>query len=266
MRDAPACQTECEHVTFMERMRWSAYRDRRHPRECREIQLRITKPRVFEWMCVTGTLANRGNNRFEPHDVVEMRVREEDRLYGDPMRSDRREKRRGIITRVDDPSWSVGFIVDPKQPRVRLPCSEWESLDAKLCHGENIAATLATMLKRRVEEVKPVEVTMAGAQRVSMRLMVGRADGAPTFAMRHYTVAPGGVTPRHQHNYEHEVIITGGHARVEYDGEFHECTTGDILLIAPNRMHQFVNSSQSDLTFICLVPVTFDCGTPTPGS
>jgi quercetin dioxygenase-like cupin family protein len=84
--------------------------------------------------------------------------------------------------------------------------------------------------------------------------------------MRHYTVAPGGNTPRHQHDYEHEVIITGGQARVEYDGEFHSCNAGDILMINPNRMHQFVNDGKEDLTFICLVPVSFDCGKPTPGS
>lgn len=122
------------------------------------------------------------------------------------------------------------------------------------------------MLKRRVEEVQPTPVDMPGVQGVAMRLLVGRTDGAPTFAMRHYTVAAGGHTPRHQHNYEHEVIITGGTARVEYDGAFHTCAAGDVLLIEPNRMHQFVNAGAEDLTFLCFVPVTFDCGKPTPGS
>ncbi|MSQ90683.1 MAG: cupin domain-containing protein [Phycisphaerales bacterium] len=122
------------------------------------------------------------------------------------------------------------------------------------------------MLKRRVEELDPVAVEMPGTKGVSVRLMVGRADGAPTFAMRHYTVAAGGFTPRHQHDYEHEVILTGGEARVEYDGAFEKCRAGDILLIAANRMHQFVNEGSGDLTFFCLVPVSFDCGKPTPGS
>jgi hypothetical protein len=27
-----------------------------------------------------------------------------------------------------------------------------------------------------------------------------------------------------------------------------------------------VNVGAGDLTFLCFVPVTFDCGTPTPGS
>ncbi|MSR28330.1 MAG: cupin domain-containing protein [Phycisphaerales bacterium] len=122
------------------------------------------------------------------------------------------------------------------------------------------------MLKRRVEDTEAKLMEMDGVEGVRMRLMVGRRDGAPTFAMRHYTVSPGGFTPRHQHNYEHEVIITGGVAQVEHDGEFHTCSPGDILMIEPNKLHQFKNQGATDLTFICLVPVTFDCGTPTPGS
>ncbi len=122
------------------------------------------------------------------------------------------------------------------------------------------------MLKRRIEEIEPFTPDMPDIKGVSMRMLIGRKDGAPNFAMRHYTVSPGGHTPRHQHNYEHEVIITGGSARVEFDGEFHACRAGDTLMIDPNKLHQFVNDGDSDLTFICLVPVSFDCGKPTPGS
>ncbi len=125
---------------------------------------------------------------------------------------------------------------------------------------------MSALLKRRVEETESTPIQFPDVKGVTMRLMVGRKDGAPTFAMRHYTVAPGGFTPRHQHNYEHEVIVTGGSARLEYDGAFHTLVAGDILMIEPNLMHQFVNEGSADLTFICLVPVTFDCGKPTPGS
>ena len=122
------------------------------------------------------------------------------------------------------------------------------------------------MLKRRVDETPATPVEIPGVQGVTMRIMIGRKDDAPNFAMRHYTVQPGGFTPRHQHNYEHEVIITQGQALVEHDGEFHSCRAGDILMIKPNVLHQFRNESSEPLTFICLVPTTFDCGKPTPGS
>jgi quercetin dioxygenase-like cupin family protein len=122
------------------------------------------------------------------------------------------------------------------------------------------------MLIRRVDEMPGTPMQMEGVKGVCMRLMVGRADGAPNFAMRHFTVEPGGHTPRHSHNYEHEVYIVGGTGRVEHDGEFRDIRTGDVLFVEPNKVHQFVNTGAQPLQFLCLVPVTFDCGQPTPGS
>jgi quercetin dioxygenase-like cupin family protein len=126
------------------------------------------------------------------------------------------------------------------------------------------------MLKRRAEEIEGQPMAMEGVKGVSMRMLVGRADGAPNFAMRHFTVEPGGHTPRHQHNYEHEVVIVEGSGRVEYDGDVHEIRAGDVLLVEPNRIHQFRNEGDAPLKFLCLVPIEFDCGggatAPTPGS
>lgn len=113
-------------------------------------------------------------------------------------------------------------------------------------------------------------MAMDGVKGVSMRMMVGRADGAPNFAMRQFTVEPGGHTPRHDHNYEHEVLILEGNGTVEEDGTLHDISAGDVLFVQPNVTHQFVNTGTSPLKFICLVPVSFDCGegemAPTPGS
>ncbi len=122
------------------------------------------------------------------------------------------------------------------------------------------------MLIRRAEQVPGTPMQMEGVKGVSMRLMVGRADGAPNFAMRHFTVEPGGHTPRHSHNYEHEVFVLEGEGRVEENGQHHAIRAGDVLFVPPNVVHQFVNVSQTPLKFLCMVPVTFDCGTPTPGS
>lgn len=126
------------------------------------------------------------------------------------------------------------------------------------------------MLIRRADEMAGRPMQMEGVKDVTMRLMVGRDDGAPNFAMRHFTVEPGGHTPRHSHNYEHEVYIVNGTARVEEDGEYHEVNAGDTLYVRPNVTHQFVNAGDKPLQFLCLVPVTFDCGDgsckATPGS
>ena len=99
---------------------------------------------------------------------------------------------------------------------------------------------------------------------------MGRSDGAPNFSMRHFTVEPGGHTPRHSHNYEHEVFILEGAGQVEEDGVHHDIKAGDVLYVPPNQIHQFVNGTDAPLKFLCLVPTAYDCGTdqpaPTPGS
>lgn len=122
------------------------------------------------------------------------------------------------------------------------------------------------MLIRSAEKMPGKPVEMDGASLVTMRLMVGRTDGAPNFAMRHFTVESGGHTPRHSHDYEHEVYVVSGTARVEQDGEFQELGSGDVVYIQPGKVHQFTNTGDGPFAFLCMVPVTFDCGTPTPGS
>jgi len=128
------------------------------------------------------------------------------------------------------------------------------------------------MLLRSPDQVDAQDMQMPGAEGVKMRLMVGRADGAPHFSMRLFEVAPGGQTPRHAHNYEHEVLIVAGQARV-YDGQAdtdRPAAAGDVLYIPANQTHQFVNDSDEPLRFMCMVPTQFDCGdgatADTPGS
>ena len=122
------------------------------------------------------------------------------------------------------------------------------------------------MLIRRAEEMDGAPMQMAGAEGITMRMMIGRADDAPTFAMRHFTVEPGGHSPRHSHDYEHEVYVVAGSARLEHDGAFHDLKPGDALFVQPNVTPQFVNTGDVPFKFLCFVPITFDCGKPTPGS
>src|SRR5436190_15360670 len=106
------------------------------------------------------------------------------------------------------------------------------------------------MLIRRADEIPGARMQMEGVKGVSMRMMVGRGDGAPNFAMRHFTVEPGGYTPHHSHNYEHEVYIIEGQGRVEQDGQFREIGGGDVVFVPANRVHQFVNQGKTPLKFL----------------
>ncbi len=119
---------------------------------------------------------------------------------------------------------------------------------------------------RRADQMTGNPVDREGADQVKMRLLLGTADGAPTFAIRHFEVVAGGHTPRHQHPFEHGVQVLKGTGTAEVDGDFHELLPGDTLFVSPGVLHQFRADRDAPLEFLCIVPTTFDCGKPTPGS
>jgi quercetin dioxygenase-like cupin family protein len=99
------------------------------------------------------------------------------------------------------------------------------------------------------------DVRMEGADRVRMRMLIGPAEGAPNFNMRHFEVQPGGCTPHHQHDYEHEVLILQGQGLARSEQGNHPVKAGDVVWVPPNEMHQFQNTGTAPLEFLCLVPV-----------
>jgi quercetin dioxygenase-like cupin family protein len=97
-------------------------------------------------------------------------------------------------------------------------------------------------------------VEMPGAANCRVRWLVDDQDGAPNFAMRQFEVAPGGYTPKHQHPYEHEVyVLEGTGVVVEGDVE-HPLCPGQAVYVAPNELHQFRNTGDVPLKFLCMIP------------
>jgi quercetin dioxygenase-like cupin family protein len=114
-------------------------------------------------------------------------------------------------------------------------------------------------------KVKPLlehpqnEVTMEGAARARMRMLIGPAEGARTFHMRHFELGPSGHTPHHRHDYEHEILILKGTGQVRSEQGDQSCRAGDVIWMPPNERHQFRNTGAEPLEFICLIPAPQDC-------
>lgn len=123
----------------------------------------------------------------------------------------------------------------------------------------------ATGLIRNLNDSTRKPVQMDGVKGVTMAVMVGREDGAPNFALRQFVVEPGGHSPRHSHDYEHEVFIVAGGGTVLLNGSEQPIKSGDVVYVPADHEHQF-RASAGGMTFLCLVPVTRNCGDPTPGS
>lgn len=104
------------------------------------------------------------------------------------------------------------------------------------------------------KDIELEEVGEEGATGVSVRWVISKDDGAPNFSMRVFDVQPGGSTPHHQHEWEHEVFILDGKAEVVTDDGNKSAPAGSVVFVAPNEMHQFRNETDELLRFICLIP------------
>ena len=110
------------------------------------------------------------------------------------------------------------------------------------------------MKVNNVESIEQKPVDMVGATGCKIRSLLGESDGTPNFAMRQFEVAPGGHTPKHHHPYEHEVFVLEGNGTVIEGDREHPLAPGDVVFVSPDDIHQFRNTGDSPLKFLCLIP------------
>ena len=89
---------------------------------------------------------------------------------------------------------------------------------------------------------------------VTGRVVIGKDDGAANFCMRIFTLAPGGYTPRHAHDWEHEILIHEGTGQVMKERQWVDVSSGSAVFIPGNEEHQFRNNGEKELVFACLIP------------
>ena len=110
------------------------------------------------------------------------------------------------------------------------------------------------MRVQNYQDIDLKEVEMEGATGCGVRQLVGQMDQAPNFAMRQFEVAPGGHTPKHFHDYEHEVFVLEGEGVVVDGDQEQPLSSGDVIYVAPNDVHQFRNTGDRPMRFLCLIP------------
>jgi quercetin dioxygenase-like cupin family protein len=104
------------------------------------------------------------------------------------------------------------------------------------------------------EQINAQAVTTEGAAGCRIRCLVDASDGAPSFSMRQFEVAPGGYTPKHSHGHEHEVFILEGAGVVDAGGTEYALRPGSAVFVPPGQEHQFRNTGTGPLKFLCLIP------------
>jgi quercetin dioxygenase-like cupin family protein len=103
-------------------------------------------------------------------------------------------------------------------------------------------------------DMPPTHFDNEMAKGVDGRVLIGKKDGANNFCMRIFEIAPGGHTPKHTHDWEHEMFIHAGTGEIFCDGRATPVQAGFAVFVDANLEHQIRNTGTALMKVVCLVP------------
>lgn len=110
------------------------------------------------------------------------------------------------------------------------------------------------MIVKKYQEVEKTQIIKEGVKDVSIRWLIGEGSGAPNFYLRLFEVEPGGYSPFHTHPWEHEVFIVEGKGQINTGERSLPVEKGYFALVLPGEKHQFENTGDTTLKFLCIIP------------
>src|SRR6056297_3152018 len=111
------------------------------------------------------------------------------------------------------------------------------------------------MIVKKYSEIKEEKGDMDGVKGAHIRWLVAEKDGAENFAMRRFRVEKDGYTPFHKHPHEHETYILKGNGVMVTENGEKPIEEGSFIFVKPYEKHQFKNTGETDLEFLCMIPM-----------
>jgi quercetin dioxygenase-like cupin family protein len=105
------------------------------------------------------------------------------------------------------------------------------------------------VIKPEIVKSEPVDQ----GQGITRKMLISPEIG-PNFAMRQFSMQPGGFMPLHTNLVEHEQYILRGHAVLELGDETVAVQAGDAVFIPAGLPHSYTNTGEESFVFLCLVP------------
>jgi quercetin dioxygenase-like cupin family protein len=107
------------------------------------------------------------------------------------------------------------------------------------------------MSVKKTHEVEAKNV--AAGQDTTIQVLISSKEG-PNFAMRKFSMKPGGGMPLHTNTVEHEQYVLKGHARIGIGEQVYEVQPGDAVFIPEGVPHFYENTGDEPFEFLCMIP------------
>ena len=97
---------------------------------------------------------------------------------------------------------------------------------------------------------------------VTRQLLAGGPESTSSFELRYFELAAGGRSSHERHRHEHAVVVLRGSGEVLLGDAVHALRPGDLVRVAPGDPHQFRNTGEEPLGFLCVVDAKRDRPVP----
>lgn len=105
-----------------------------------------------------------------------------------------------------------------------------------------------------IKHSNEVEVkNVAAGKDTTIQVLISAQEG-PNFALRKFSMKPGGGMPLHTNTVEHEQYVLGGRARIGIGEQVYEVQQGDVVFIPEDSPHFYENIGDEPFEFLCIVP------------
>jgi quercetin dioxygenase-like cupin family protein len=98
----------------------------------------------------------------------------------------------------------------------------------------------------------PANAVAAGRD-TEIQILIPSSEG-PNFALRKFTMQPGGGMPRHTNTVEHEQYVLRGEALISIGQEKIRVLAGDVVFIPEGVLHSYENTGDEPFEFLCIIP------------
>ena len=109
----------------------------------------------------------------------------------------------------------------------------------------------ATLTVKHASEIESKNV--AAGKDTKIQVLISSQEG-PNFALRKFSMLPGGGMPRHTNTVEHEQYVLRGHAKIGIGEDIYEVKAGDVVFIPDGIVHFYENIGNEPFEFLCIIP------------
>ena len=94
---------------------------------------------------------------------------------------------------------------------------------------------------------------VAAGKDTTIQVLISAQEG-PNFALRKFSMKPGGGMPRHTNTVEHEQYVLRGYAKIGIGEDLYEVKAGDTVFIPAGEIHFYENIGTEPFEFLCIIP------------